>query len=111
MVADRAAIPSEGKAMVRFVHLSPDAPALDVELASDTKKLLFSSSSFRDATSFEEIDGGLNSFEVKKAAASATLHTVSDVELLPGRYYTILTRCFMSPSGGNTNGLTVEVID
>jgi hypothetical protein len=111
LVADRAAIPSEGKAMVRFVHLSPDAPALNVELAGDTKKPLFRSKSFRDATPFEEIDGGLYSFVVKKAAASETVVSATDVEILPGRYYTIVTRGFMAPASGNTNVLTVEVID
>lgn len=109
LVEDSAAAPATGKAMVRFVHLSPDAPAFDVALGDDA--VLFPEKSFRDATAFQEIDAENYTFRVKAADGSEVSLSAEDVDILPGRYYTIVLRGFANPPDGNTNILSLEILD
>jgi hypothetical protein len=111
LVIDRAAAPSEGKAMVRFVHLSPDAPAFDISVPDQTGSPLFEDKSFKQAADFQEIEADAYTFEVKNAGGSEVVLSAEDVNILPGRFYTIITRGFVNPPQGNTNVLSLEVID
>ena len=110
LVVDTAATPATGKAMVRFVHLSPDAPTFDV-LVSGEGNPLFAGRSFKQATSFREVDADTYTFEIKSAGSSDVVLSAEDVEILPGRFYTIITRGFVNPPAGNNNVLSVEVLD
>jgi hypothetical protein len=107
VVQDSAATPASGKAMVRFVNLSPDAPAIDV---ASTDGSLFTNTSFKQATAFRELDAKTYSFDVKSAASGEVLLTAKDVVVRPGGFYTIVTRGFAAPPAGNTNVLSVEVL-
>lgn len=109
LVADSAASPATGKAMVRFVNLSPDASAFDISVDDSTP--LFSGQSFKQATPFTEIDADTYTFDVKNAGSADAVISAKDVEILPGRYYTIVTRGFVTPPAGNDHVLSVEVLD
>ncbi|HEX8039304.1 MAG TPA: DUF4397 domain-containing protein [Chryseosolibacter sp.] len=110
LVVDTAAAPGAGKAMVRFVHLSPDAPAFDLAVSGDTTDL-FSGKSFKQATAFREISGGTYSFELQTSGTGDQVLSAKDVEIVPGRYYTIITRGFANPPQGNNNVLSLEVLE
>lgn len=111
LVIDSASAPSTGKAMARFVHLSPDASAFDISIPGETGSPLFANKAFKQATDFQEIDAKSYTFEVKNAGGSEVILSAEDINILPGRYYTIITRGFANPPEGNTNVLSVEVID
>jgi hypothetical protein len=108
-VRDSASAPSEGKAKVRFINLSPDASAFDVT-ANDSTWSLFTSQEFKQPSNFVEVDAAELSFALKPAGGSEVLVTASDVELRPGRFYTIIARGFANPPAGNNNELSLEVI-
>lgn len=107
VVQDSAASPATGKAMIRFVQLSPDAPAVDI---ADVSGSLFTNTAFKQATPFREVDAKMYSFNVKSAATGEVLLTAKDVNIREGRFYTIVTRGFATPPAGNTNVLSVEVL-
>lgn len=107
LVVDSAAAPADGKAMVRFINLAPDAPAFD--LAAGTTAI-FTGNKFKDATQFTEIDADTYTFEVKNAGGTAVL-SAKDVDILPGRFYTIITRGFVAPPDGNDHVLSLEILD
>ena len=109
LVVDSSDAPAQGKAMVRFVHLSPDAPAFDVVSDKGTDPL-FAGRSFKQATAFQEIDADTYTFGIRNAGGSTEFVSAQDVDILPGRYYTIITRGFANPPEGNTNVLSVEVL-
>jgi hypothetical protein len=96
--------------MVRFVHLSPDAPAFDVSVSGESGDPLFTNQSFKQATAFQEIDANTYSFDIKNAGASDAVLSAEDIQLVAGRYYTIVTRGFKTPPAGNTNVLSIEVL-
>ena len=52
--------PAEGKAKVRFIHLSPDAPMLDFEaVAGAGDPLRVDDHAFKEATDFAAVEGGI----------------------------------------------------
>lgn len=111
LVVDSTAAPAEGKAMIRFVHLSPDAPAFDITVSGETDSTLFANKSFKEATGFQEVEARTYNFEIKNAGGSDVVLTAEDIDIRQGRYYTIVTRGFANPPEGNTNVLSVEVLD
>jgi hypothetical protein len=107
-VRDSAGAPAEGKAKIRFINLSPDAASLDVSLNESTS--LFTGQAFKQPSEFAEVDASESSFAVKTTGESDELVSVSDVDLRPGRFYTIIARGFANPPSGNNNALSLEVI-
>ena len=108
-VRDSASAPSEGKAKVRFINLSPDAGSLQIT-ANDKDSSIFDAGDFKQPSNFVEMDAASSSFVLKPAGSSDELVTVPDIELRPGRFYTIIARGFANPPAGNNNELSLEVI-
>lgn len=110
LVVDSAGTPAGGNAMVRFVHLSPDAPALNISVNGATDPL-FADQSFKEASEFREVPADTYSFSVTNPAGGEVVLSAEGVALLPGQFYTIIVRGFATPPQGNTNELSVEVVD
>lgn len=108
-VRDSASAPSEGKAKVRFINLSPDAGALEVT-PDGVESPLFEARDFKQPSNFVEVEAGSSSFVLVPAGGDDELVTVKDIELRPGRFYTIIARGFANPPAGNNNELSLEVI-
>ena len=111
LVVDSAAAPAAGKAMVRFINLTPDAPAFDLANGTDAVSTLFSENGFKAVTAFHEIAADTYTFELRNAGATEAVLSTEDVEILPGRFYTIITRGFLTPPPGNTHTLSLEVLE
>lgn len=107
-VRDSSSAPAEGKAKIRFINLSPDAPGLDV--ASRGEAPLFIGKTFKSPSEFLEVDAKASSFVISPAGGTDELISVSDVNLRSGKFYTIIARGFKNPPAGNNNALSVEVI-
>jgi len=108
VLGDSAATPGDGKAMVRFVHLSPDAPGVNV-LADDTD--LFSDVSFKEGTEFKEIGAG--NLEIKfqdVEGDNEVLYTESDMKFEAGQFYTIVLKGFLTPPDDNENEIDADLV-
>jgi len=68
-----------GKAKVRFVHTSPDAPAVDIAVKNGPT--LFSNVSFRQSSNYLSVNPGAYDIEVRVAGTSAVALTVPNVTL------------------------------
>ena len=110
LVQDSADAPSQGNAMVRFVHLSPDASSVDVSIAGNTDAPLFADQTFKKATVFKEVSAEKLTFEMKTAGGDDAIVSAPDITLQPGRYYTIIARGFANPPQGNNHGLSLQVV-
>jgi hypothetical protein len=108
-VRDSASAPSDGKAKVRFINLSPDAGSLEIA-SDDGGSSLFGPREFKQPSHFVEVDATSSSFVLSSPGSSDELVTVSGIELRPGRSYTIIARGFANPPAGNNNELSLEVI-
>lgn len=78
---------SPGKLFLRFAHLSPDAPSVDV-ITSDGKKL-FEDISYKEVDDYIEVNPGTYSIKINPSGTNKTVLFVPNIRLLPNRYYTI----------------------
>jgi hypothetical protein len=76
-----------GQSKVRFVHASPDAPAVD--LAVTGGPVLFSGVSFRQASGYPQVAPATYDLEARPAGTSAVALAVPGVTLRPGTNYTV----------------------
>lgn len=76
-----------GNALIRFAHLSPDAPNVDMVLPNGNE--LFTNVSFKDYTGYIPIEEGTYTFEIKGTATSKVILTVPNINIKAGNIYTI----------------------
>lgn len=76
-----------GRAYVRFAHLSPNAPAVDVTLSDG--KVLFSNVEFKEYTKYLEVKPGSLTLLVKPSGTNKTLLAIPNIVLKPNRFYTV----------------------
>jgi hypothetical protein len=79
LLLDEAQAPSEDEALVRAVHLAPDAPAVDVTV-NETGDVLFEDLSYRNATDYAAVPGGEYTLEIREAVPNElgdVVHTVN----------------------------------
>ncbi|MCH7412763.1 DUF4397 domain-containing protein [Belliella sp. R4-6] len=90
-VTDRWETPVQGKAQLRFVHLSPDAGTVDIQV-SDSGNPLIDDADFKSHTDFESLDSGTYNFRVISKTTGETILTANNVELRGSRVYTLILR-------------------
>jgi len=78
--------PEAGKAHVRVVHLSPDAPAVDIAVKGGPT--LFSDVSYREATPYVPVDADSYDLEVSLSSIGTVVLTLTDVRFFDGVIYT-----------------------
>ena len=80
--------PAANTASIRFVNLSPDAPAVDLAL-NDTVQV--SNKIYKGASSFIPVTGNKTyTFQVRQKGTTTVLASLSNVFLTPGYVYTIM---------------------
>lgn len=75
-IVDSRERPSEGQAGVRFVHLSPDAPTVDVRVG---ETVLFDDVEYPTVTDYIEVESGVITVDVTSGDGSETFLTVEVV--------------------------------
>lgn len=108
-VEDNIPDDKEDKALVRLVHLSPDASEVNVS-ESDSETILFEESTYKSVSDFIEIDAGSTTLEVQTADGEEVVATVDDYNFIEGRVYTIVVRGYATPPAGNSNNLRVQIV-
>jgi hypothetical protein len=91
LVRDVMTVASTTQAFIRFINLSPDAPALDLTVSGGTDKIV-SGKSYKAASDFQAINPNTYSFDIKDSNMGAIKTTLSEVTITAGKYYTIISR-------------------
>lgn len=78
---------NSGNACVRFVHLSPNAPAVDIKLDNGT--MVFDNVAYKGVTNYACIPAGTYTFMVSPTGSSDVALSVPNVDLDANVYYTI----------------------
>lgn len=100
---------AEGKAMLRVVHLSPDAPEIDLAMRDETDAVA-EGITFMGGTDFLALEPNEYDFEVRLAGDDNVLLNIPDVELQEGWFYTIVVQGYEELPTGNNNVLSAKVI-
>lgn len=77
----------QGKVCVRFAHLSPDAPAVDI--TSPDGKVLFDDVSYEEITDYLCTAPGKFNIQARLAGTDTIVLRVPNLRLYPNRFYTI----------------------
>lgn len=89
LLPDSLTKPAAGKASIRFVNVSPDAPAVDLAI-KDTTTALVSNKAFKGYSPFFPIQAGKTyTFEVRQHGTNTVLATLTNVALNNNQIYTI----------------------
>jgi hypothetical protein len=86
VLTDNNATPAEGKAHVRFVHASPDAPAVDVAVKGGP--VIFSNVVFKGVGDYTPVDAGTYNLEVRLAGTNTVALDLPNIKLDAGTVYT-----------------------
>lgn len=76
-----------GLSCVRFIHLSPNAPAVDIKLPDGT--IVFSNVPFKSIANYTCVPSGTYTFRVTPAGTNDVVLTIPDVNLNPNTFYTV----------------------
>jgi len=106
LIEDDLTTPAQGKAHVRFIHLSPDAPAVDITLTDGT--VVFRNKAFKDFTPFTPLDAGSYDLEVRVAGTNTVALDLPVITVEAGKIYTVFAKGFLS--GNGTQQLGAEII-
>jgi LPXTG-motif cell wall-anchored protein len=107
VLIDNNSAPAAGKAHVRFVHASPDAPAVDIAVANGGP-VLFSNVPFKGVGDYLPVDAGTYDLEARIAGADTVALSVPGVMLDEGTVYTIFA---MGLAGGEPALTAVPSVD
>lgn len=86
VLVDNNAAPAEGKAHVRFVHASPDAPAVDIAVKGGP--VLFSNVAFKGVGDYLPVAAGTYDLEVRLAGTETVALALPGIKLDAGTVYT-----------------------
>ncbi len=88
---DDLTAPAAGKAHVRFVHLVPDGPEINIAIQFSGGGPLFSNIAFKTITEFVDRDAGTITLKIKNPNGTQGSNdiTTGDITLAEGKIYTI----------------------
>ena len=87
VLVDDNSAPAAGNAHVRFVHASPNAPAVDITLTDGT--ILFGDYEFGEASGYLPVPGGEYDLDVRLQGTSTVVLSLMDVPLAADNVYTV----------------------
>lgn len=105
---DDLSTPASGKAHVRFLHLSPTAPAVDIAVAS-SGAVVFGNVSFPNGTAFTPLDAGTYNLDVRVAGTSTVALVLPAITLEAGKIYTVFAKGFLAGAGAQALGAEIIV--
>ncbi|MBC7565410.1 MAG: DUF4397 domain-containing protein [Pedobacter sp.] len=104
---DDLAKPANGKAKVRFVNLSPDAPALNLSITGKETDLV-TNKLFKEYSTFTEMDAAEKvTFNVKNKDTGALETSIADVKVDAGGIYTIWVKGLKSDTDSTKLGVAI----
>lgn len=107
VLQDNLATPASGKAHVRFIHLSPNAPAVDITLTDGT--VVFGDKSFGQYTPFTPLNASTYNLQVRVAGTQTVVLNLPNIVLDNGKIYTVFAKGLVGGSGDMALGAEIIV--
>jgi len=109
LVEDNFTTPATGKSNVRFVHLVPNAPAVDITLKSGTDSVTISNKSFKQYSDITLVDSKTYEIKAKIAGTQNVVFATTGINLSSTKSYTIWAKGFLNGTGAQALGVQVIV--
>ncbi|NII85912.1 DUF4397 domain-containing protein [Pedobacter sp. SG908] len=108
-ISDDLSIPSTDKAYIRFINLSPDAPALDLAKTGSTS-MLATNKAYKNASSFIAVDAGAYTLDAKETSSGTVKATSASTSFTAGYHYDIICGGLVTPANETERPLSLQVI-
>lgn len=108
-IGDDMSIPSTDKAYIRFINLSPDAPALDLAKTSATTTLA-TNKAYKSASGFIAVDAGTYTLDAKENSSGTVKATSASNSFVAGYHYDIICGGLVTPVNDTERPLSLQVI-
>jgi Domain of unknown function (DUF4397) len=108
-IGDDLSIPSTDKAYIRFINLSPDAPALDLAKTSATTALV-TNKAFKSASGFIAVDAGTYTLDAKETSSGTVKATSESTSFTAGYHYDIICGGLVTPANDTERALSLQVV-
>ncbi|RDC54791.1 DUF4397 domain-containing protein [Pedobacter chinensis] len=96
-ITDDLSLPSTDKAYIRYINLSPDAPALDLAKTGEATALI-GNKTYKSASAFIAIAPGTYTFDVKETSSGTVKAVSNSITLAAGYHYDIICGGLLNPS-------------
>jgi hypothetical protein len=107
VIEDDLTAPASGNAHVRFIHLSPDAPAVDI--AVDGGAVVFPDVTFKEFSDFTPLPAGSYDLEVRVAGTSTVALDLDPIVVQAGKIYTVFAKGLLAGTGNQALGAQIIV--
>jgi hypothetical protein len=107
VIVDDLTTPAGGFAHVRFIHLSPDAPAVDITTTDGT--VVFGNYDFKKYSEFVPLPVGSYNLQVRVAGTETVVLNLSGISLADGKIYTVFAKGFLNGTGNQALGAQIIV--
>lgn len=108
-IADDLSITATDKAYVRFINLSPDAPALDLAKTSATTSLA-TNKAYKTASGFTTVDAGTYTLDAKETSTGTVKTTSASTTFVAGYHYDVICGGLVTPANDTERPLSLQVI-
>jgi len=106
VIVDDLTAPASGNSHVRFIHLSPDAPSVDITTTDGT--VVFGNYEFKAYSEFTPLPAGSYDLQVRLAGTDTVVLSLPGISLMDGSIYTVFAKGFVS--GMDDQALGAEII-
>ena len=97
LITDSVSNPANGKATIRFINLSPDAPAADLAVTGGS--VLVTNKKYKAFSSFVPVTGNQNyNFQILQTGTSTVLASLNNISINAGYVYTIYLSGLATPT-------------
>lgn len=108
MVTDNVGTVSKEKAFIRFINLSPDAPAFNLTLAAGD--VLATAKGYKGSSEFIPMDPKAYTFNIKNSSTGEVKAELTNQTLYVGRYYTVIARGLVNVTSDIQQPLSAQLM-
>jgi len=97
VIVDDLTAPAMGNAHVRFIHLSPNAPAVDITTKDGT--VVFGNYDFKDYSDFTPLPAASYDLQVRLAGTETVVLELNGIAVSDGNIYTVFAKGLVGGTG------------
>ncbi len=107
LITDDLSGTSTTNGFIRFINLSPDAPALDLVVRNGST--LTTNKAYKAASGFAQLAAGTYAFDIKNPTTGTVIASVENVIIGTSGYYNVIVRGLLNPTASES-GLSAQAI-
>ena len=111
ILADDNLLPAPGKTLVRFVHASPDSPAVDMIVPEANNLKLFSKIGFKNVGKYTPVDAGTVNLEARVAGTDVGAVELKGLLLAPRTVVTVYMFGLSTSAPALSIGVSVDAVE